>query len=154
MAKQKITDIVAELAQPVVELADCELVDVVYEKEGSDWFLRVYIDKPGGVTLDDCEKISRPLNEILDEKDPIPQAYYLEVSSPGLERQLKKPRDFERALGNLVEIKLYKAVDNRKRYEGELISYDGNVLAIKTENNEILEFKVEQIAKVKTIVKF
>jgi len=154
MAKQKITDIVAELAQPVVEQADCELVDVVYEKEGSDWFLRVYIDKPGGVTLDDCEKISRHLNEILDEKDPIPQAYYLEVSSPGLERQLKKPRDFERALGNLVEIKLYKAVDNRKRYEGELISYDGNVLAIKTENNEILEFKVEQIAKVKTIVKF
>jgi ribosome maturation factor RimP len=154
MAKQKVSEIVAELTQPVVEQAGCELVDVEYVKEGSDWFLRVYIDKPGGITLDDCERVSRPLNEILDEKDPIPQAYYLEVSSPGLERPLKKPRDFEKALGNLVEIRLYKAVDNRKRYEGELISYDGNALAIKMENNVTVEFQMDQIAKVKTIVKF
>ncbi|NMA66714.1 MAG: ribosome maturation factor RimP [Clostridiaceae bacterium] len=154
MAKKSISEIIASLAEPVVQEAGCELVDVEYVKEGADWFLRVYIDKPGGVTLEDCENVSRPLNKIIDEEDPIKNAYYLEVSSPGLERKLKKPRDFEKALGSLVEIRLYQAVDNRKRFEGELVSFDGDCLKIKTENDEEYEFCMEQIAKAKTLVKF
>ncbi|NLM74886.1 MAG: ribosome maturation factor RimP [Clostridiaceae bacterium] len=154
MSKKSIPELVATLAEPIVEDAGCELVDVEYVKEGTNWFLRVYIDKPGGVTLDDCENVSRPLDKVLDEQDFIKNAYYLEVSSPGLERKLKKPRDFERALGSLVEIRLYKAVDNRKRFEGELISFDGDSLVIRTEDDEEHHFKVEDIAKAKTIVKF
>lgn len=154
MAKKSIAEIVTELALPIVEDAGCELVDVEFVKEGGDWFLRVYIDKSGGVSLDDCEKVSRAVNDILDEKDPIPHAFYLEVSSPGLERQLKKPRDFEKAIGQLVEVKLYKAVNNTKRYEGELTAYDGNTLTIKAETNEIHQFTMDQIAKVKTLIKF
>jgi ribosome maturation factor RimP len=154
MAKKSISEIVTELALPIVEDAGCELMDVEFIKEGGDWFLRIYIDKTGGVTLDDCEKVSRAVNDILDEKDPIQHAFYLEVSSPGLERQLKKPRDFEKAIGQLVEVKLYKAVGNTKRYEGELVAYDGETLAIKTENDESHQFTMDQIAKVKTLIKF
>lgn len=153
MAKKSISETISELALPIVEEAGCELVDVEFLKEGADWFLRVYIDKSGGVSLDDCEKVSRPLNDKIDEKDPIPHAFYLEVSSPGLERPLKKPRDFEKAIGNLVEIKLFKAVDNTKRFEGELVSYDGKSITIKTDTNESHQFQMEQIAKVKTLIK-
>lgn len=153
MAKKGIAEIVAELALPIAAEAGCELVDVEFLKEGGDWFLRIYIDKPGGISLDDCEKVSRAVNSILDEKDPIPHAFYLEVSSPGLERQLKKPKDFEKALGQLVEIKLFKAVDNSKRYEGELTAYDGKSLTIKTNTDESHQFQMEQIAKVKTLIK-
>jgi len=154
MSRKNIAELVASLAEPIVEDAGCELVDVEYVKEGPDWFLRVYIDKPGGVTLDDCENVSKLLDKVIDEKDPIPNAYYLEVSSPGLERKLKKPRDFEKAVGSLVEIRLYKAIDNRKRFEGELVSFGGNLLVIRTENNEEYQLSLEQVAKAKTIVKF
>ncbi len=154
MAKASISEIVAALALPIVEEAGCELVDVEFVKEGGNWFLRVYIDKPEGVSLDDCEKVSRPLSDIIDERDPIPHAFYLEVSSPGIERPLKKRRDFEKAIGSPVEIKLFKAINNTKRYEGELISYDGKTLTIKTESNENLDFQIEQIAKVKRIFNF
>ena len=154
MAKKNIAETVYELALPIVEEMGCELYDVEFLKEGSDWFLRVYIDKIGGITLEDCEKVSRPLNAKIDEIDPISHAFYLEVSSPGLERTLKKPRDFERSIGQLVEIKLFQAIENTKRYEGELVSYDGKSLSIKTETNESLQFQIEQIAKIKTLIKF
>jgi ribosome maturation factor RimP len=154
MAKESLTDIVSRLALPIVEETGCELVDVEYVKEGRDWFLRVYIDKPGGVTLDDCEKVSRQLDKKIDEIDPVSHPFYLEVSSPGIERPLKKPRDFERAMGNPVEIRLFKPVDNRKRFEGELIFYDGKSLAIKDENNIEHKFMIEQIAKAKRVFKF
>ncbi|NLU52291.1 MAG: ribosome maturation factor RimP [Clostridiaceae bacterium] len=154
MSKSKIADIVASMAQPIVEEAGCELVDVEYVKEGGSWFLRIYIDKPGGVTLDDCENVSRPLNDLIDEKDPIPHAYYLEVSSPGLERPLKKPRDFEKAVGSLVEIKLYKAADGKKSFVGRLDSFDGDTVSLKTENDEICRFHIEQIAKAKRKIEF
>lgn len=153
MAKTSISEVVTSLALPIVEEAGCELVDVEFIKEGGSWFLRVYIDKPGGVSLEDCEKVSRPLNEIIDEKDPIPHAFYLEVSSPGLERPLKKPRDFEKAIGALLEIRLFKAIDNIKRFEGELVSYDGESLTIKTEANLRYQFQIEQIAKAKRKIK-
>lgn len=154
MVKKNVTETVTEIALPIVEQAGYELVDVEYVKEGQAWFLRVYIDKPGGVTLDDCENISRPLNDRLDELDPIPHSFYLEVSSPGLERPLKKPADFKRAIGSPVEIRLYKAVDGVKRYEGELVAYDGESLAIKTEKKEELKFMMDQISKAKKVFKF
>lgn len=154
MAKSSIAEIVTDLSQPIVEDAGCELVDVEFVKEGENWFLRVYIDKPGGVTLDDCEKVSRPLNEILDEKDPISHSFYLEVSSPGVERPLKKPRDFEKAIGCTIEVRLFKAVENTKRFEGELLSFDRDSITIKTDNNENYIFNREQIAKVKKVFKF
>lgn len=154
MAKISISDKVRSIALPIVEEAGCELVDVEFVKEGGSWFLRVYIDKTGGVTLEDCEKVSQPLNQRIDEQDPIPHAYYMEVSSPGLERTLKSARDYEKAMGKTVEIKLFKAVDGIKRYEGTLESYDGKQLSVKLDSGEIKAFQTEQVGKVKTILKF
>ena len=154
MAKESISDIVWSLALPVVQDAGCELVDVEYVKEGNSWFLRVYIDKEGGVIHEDCEKVSQPLNKIIDERDPISHPFYFEVSSPGLERPLKRPRDFEKAVGKSVEIRLFKAVDGLKRYEGLLDSYDGKEATIKLDSGETRIFPLDQIAKGKTIFKF
>jgi len=154
MAKKNISEMVKEIALPVVSEAGCELVDVEYIKEGGNWFLRVYIDKPEGVSLDDCENISRPLNVMLDQLDPIDHEYFLEVSSPGIERPLKKPEDFAKAVGSIIEIKLFKAVDNTKRFEGELISCDDGHLAIRTEDNKNYVFELKDIAKAKKVFKF
>ena len=142
------------IALPIVAEAGCELVDVEFVKEGSNWFLRVYIDKPEGVSLEDCENVSRPLNNKIDELDPISHEFFLEVSSPGLERPLKKTEDFAKAIGSIVEIRLFKAVDNIKQFEGELVSYDENHLTIKTEDEKSYQFKLEDIAKAKKVFKF
>ena len=104
-----------ELVTPLIEQNNFELVDIEYVKEGSNWYLRVYIDKPGGINVDDCELISRALSDKLDEEDFIDDAYILEVSSPGLGRPLKKDKDFERSLGEDVEIKLYRMKDGTKK---------------------------------------
>lgn len=154
MAKQSISDMVWSMALPIVEEAGCELVDVEFLKEGSDWFLRVIIDKDEGVSHEDCERVSQPLNKILDERDPISHPFYLEVSSPGLERRLKRPRDYERSLGKLVEIRLFKAIDGVRRYEGHLESFDGKDVSIRLDSDELKIFSLDQIAKAKTIVKF
>lgn len=154
MAKESISDMVWSLALPIVEEAGCELVDVEFVKEGSDWFLRVFIDKEGGISHEDCERVSQPLNKILDERDPISHPFYFEVSSPGLERPLKRPRDYERALGKLVEIRLFKAVDGTKRYEGHIESFDGKEVSIRLDSQEVRTFSLDQIAKAKTIFKF
>ena len=124
----KVTDIVAELAAPIVEEAGCSLWDVEYVKEAGDWFLRVYIDKEEGVSIQDCEAVSRPLSDKLDEADPIEGSYTFEVSSAGADRVLKKPEHFDRFLGAEVEVKLYRAKDGRKDYVGLLQSnVDGDV---------------------------
>ena len=154
MAKVSITEIVWSMALPIVEEAGCELVDVEYVKEGGNWILRVIIDKNGGVSHEDCERVSQPLNRILDERDPISHPFYLEVSSPGLERRLKRPGDYERALGKLVEIRLFKAVDGTKRYEGYLESFDGKELSIRLDSGEIKTFPLDQVAKAKTLFKY
>jgi ribosome maturation factor RimP len=117
---KKVTDIVAALAEPVVKKHGCELWDVEYVREAGSWFLRVYIDRDDGVTLEQCEAVSRELDPILDARDPIPDSYTFEVSSAGAERQLKRPSDFQRFLGHLVEVRLYKALDGRKEYVGTL----------------------------------
>ena len=124
----KVTDVVAQLATPVVEQAGCSLWDVEYVKEAGEWFLRVYIDKEGGVSIDDCEAVSRPLSDLLDEADPIEGSYTFEVSSAGADRVLKKPKHFARFQGQEVEVKLYRPRDGRKDFVGVLRSWqDGDV---------------------------
>ena len=145
MSKKNIAQIVEEIAEPIVIEAGCELDYIEFIKEGSNWFLRVFIDKPGGISHEDCENVSRPLNQKLDELNPISQAFYLEISSPGIERPLKKPRHFEKAIGSQVEIRLYEAIDNIKRFEGELMSYNEDNLVIVTETGVEHEFKKEQM---------
>ena len=124
----KITDTVWNLAKPIAEAQGVELWDVEYVKEAGQWFLRVYIDKDGGIGINDCEAFSRTLDPILDESDPIPGSYVFEVSSAGAERELKRPGDFEKFIGSSVEVRLYQALDGRKTYTGTLVSYaDGDV---------------------------
>lgn len=124
----KVTDTVAALALPVVESAGCKLWDVEYVKEAGSWFLRVYIDKEGGVSINDCEAISRPLSDLLDQADPIEGSYTFEVSSAGADRALKKPEHFAAFLGAEVEVKLYRPREGRKEFVGLLKSFqDGNV---------------------------
>ncbi len=125
-----------ELILPIVESYDFELVDVEYVKEGGTWYLRAYIDKPGGIAVDDCAMVSRQFSEILDEKDYISEAYIFEVSSPGLGRPLKKDKDFERNMGSDVEIRTYRAINKQKEFIGELVAYDKNTVTIKIEEVE------------------
>ena len=140
----KITEKVEALAKPVVEDEGCELWAVEYVREAGSWYLRVLIDKDGGVGIDDCERISRRLDPILDEADPIPDSYVFEVGSAGAERELKRPSDFERYIGSEVEVKLYQPYQGKKSYGGCLEAYeDGNV----TVSSVLL--KKEQIAQVK-----
>lgn len=140
----RISEKVEKLARPIVEEAGCELWDVEYIKEAGTWYLRILIDKEGGVGIADCEEISRRLDPILDEEDPIPDSYVFEVGSAGAERELKRPSDFERFIGSTVEVKLYQAHDGKKSIVGELRSYEnGNITVSET------ELKKEQIAQVK-----
>ena len=121
---------------PILEENGFDLVDVEYVKEGSNWYLRVYIDKPGGITIEDCVLVSRSMSDILDREDYVEDAYTFEVSSPGLMRPLKKDKDFQRNLGNEVEIKTYRMVDKQKEFAGVLKSYDEQNITIETEDGE------------------
>lgn len=119
-----------QLIQPIIDANNFELFDVEYVKEGSDYYLRVYIDKEGGITVDDCQLVSRAFNEILDREDYIADQYIFEVSSPGLLRPLKKEKDYVRSIGRLIDIKLYKAVDGQKEYTGVLKEYDTDTVTL------------------------
>lgn len=154
MARKKIEDIVTELALPIAEKHSFELVDVEYLKEGAHWYLRVYIDKPGGITIDDCQMVSEELGKKLDKADPIQQSYYLEVSSPGLDRPLKKERDFERYKGEQVEVKLFQPVYKQKVFEGELLGLENNIISIKLDDGSVMEFDRDKTATVKRVIKF
>ncbi len=127
-----------QLILPILNEKQFELVDVEYVKEAGDWYLRAYIDKPGGITIDDCEAVSRKLSDLLDEADFIPDAYILEVSSPGITRPLKKDRDYDRNIGKPVEIKLFKAVSGRKEITADLVSYDKDTVTVSEDGNEIV----------------
>lgn len=131
-----------------------DLVDVEFVKEFGSYFLRVYIDKPGGVNLDDCQAMSEMLSEKLDEKDPIGTAYYLEVSSPGLDRPLKTDKDLDRNIGKDIEINLYTALNNKKKYEGNLKQYDENYITITDDKDNITEVPREAISLIRLSVKF
>ena len=136
MAKKDAYEERAEaLLQPIVEANGCEIYDVEYVKEGSEWYLRAYIDKPDGVNINDCENVSRAFSEKLDENDFIPDAYILEVSSPGLGRALKKDRHLEKSLGDEVEVKTYKPIERQKEFVGILKAYDKDTITIELEEN-------------------
>ncbi|MEB1810126.1 MAG: ribosome maturation factor RimP [Bacillaceae bacterium] len=137
----KVTDITEELVSPIVDELDLELVDIEFKKEGKNWFLRVFIDSENGVDIEDCGTVSERLSEKLDELDPITQAYFLEVSSPGAERPLKKEKDLYKAVGKNVHVTTYEPIEGEKAFEGKLIEFDGSDLKIevkiKTRKKEI-----------------
>ena len=149
----KITEAVRAFAEPVVEANGCKLWDVEYVREGSDWFLRVYIDKEGGVNIDDCEAVSRALDPILDEKDPIPDSYTFEVCSAGLERVLKRPSDFEQFLGSRVSIRLFRPVDGSKEFVGTLTGYENGDVTVEIAGGS-RTFRKAELAQVRLYVEF
>ena len=133
----KITEAVANLAKGVVEAEGCSLWDVEYVREAGSYYLRVYIDKPGGVSINDCEAISRTLDKLLDEADPIPDSYIFEVASAGAERELKRPSDFEAFLGSEVEVRTYKPINGQKVFVGTLEKYEDGAVTLSSGKKQI-----------------
>ena len=149
----KVTEIVAKLAEPVVKQFGCELWDVEYVREGSDYFLRLYIDKDGGVDITDCEAISRAVDPILDEKDPIQGSYHFEVCSAGLERALKRPSDFERFMGSAITVKLYRPRNGLKEIPCVLTGYENGKVTVEA-GKETITFEKSEVALVRLRVEF
>lgn len=155
MAKQNNTEKkVLTILEPILEEKALELADLEFIKEGPNWYLRVYIDKDGGVTIEDCENVSRILEKKLDEADPIEQAYILEVSSPGIDRPLKKPEHFKKYIGEIIDIKLYKPLEGKKEYQGELKQFDDGVITIIQEDGKEMQFVQKETASVRLAVIF
>ncbi|NWQ44210.1 ribosome maturation factor RimP [Bacillus sp. EB106-08-02-XG196] len=153
----KVTEVVEELTQPIILELGLELVEIEFVKEGKNWFLRVYIDKENGVDIEDCGIVSERLSEKLDELDPITQNYFLEVSSPGAERPLKKAKDFEKAIGKNVFIKTYEPIDGEKGFEGKLLEYDGQTVKVEMKiktRKKVIEIPVEKVASARLAVIF
>ena len=144
----KITDIVTQLADPAARELGLELWDVEYVREAGQWFLRIYVDKDGGVNISDCEALSKALDPLLDEADPIPDSYVFEVSSAGAERELKRPGDFEKFLGSPVEVRLYKPVNGSKTCLGTLKGYNDGAVCVESGGREYV-FEKAQVAKVR-----
>ena len=144
----KITEIVAELSKPICEECGCELWDVEYVKEAGEWFLRVYIDKEGGVSINDCVAVTHALDPILDERDLIQESYTFEVSSAGVERRLRRDSDFERFMGSFCAVRLYKARDGTKEYTGCLAGYDAGDVTIRLKTGEEIKFTKAEVASV------
>jgi len=149
----KKEDKLYELIQPQVELLNYECVDVTFEKRSKDFVLTIYIDHEGNIGLDDCEKVSLAIEAYLDETDPIEQPYVLEVSSPGLGRPLKRPRDFEKALNQQVEVNCFMPINGVKQMSGKLVSYDDETVRIQTENDEI-ELSLKAISRIAPEIEF
>lgn len=149
----KITDQVWQFSEPVVKAHGCSLWDVEYVREGGAWFLRLYIDKPGGVNIDDCEAISRAIDPILDEEDPIADSYSFEVCSAGLERVLKRPGDFAQFMGHSVTVKLYRPVDGLKEFTGTLTGYCDGAVSIESAG-KTYNFEKTELAQVRLHVDF
>jgi len=153
----KVTETVSQLVTPILDDMGLELVDIEYVKEGKDWFLRVYIDKEAGIDIEECGLVSERLSEKLDEVDPIVHNYFLEVSSPGAERPLKKDKDFENAIGKNVFIKTYEPIEGEKQFEGILTQFDGITVTveikIKTRKKNV-DIPYEKIAQARLAVSF
>ena len=149
----KVTEQVAQFALPIVESFGCQLWDVEYVREGSERFLRVYIDKDGGIDIDDCEKIHRALDPVLDEKDPIAESYYFEVCSAGLERALKRPGDFERFMGSPITVKLYRPRNGLKEIPCVLRGYEDGRVTVEA-GKETITFEKSEVALVRLRVEF
>ena len=149
----KITDQVTEFAKPVVESFGCKLWDVEYVREGSEYFLRLYLDKEGGVDINDCEAISRAVDPVLDEKDPIQGSYHFEVCSAGLERALKRPSDFERFMGSNITVKLYRPRNGLKEIPCVLRGYEDGKVTVEA-GKETITFEKSEVALVRLRVEF
>ena len=149
----KVTELIEKLAQPVVEAHGCSLWDVEFVREGTEYFLRLYLDKDGGVDITDCEAISRAMDPILDEKDPIQQSYHFEVCSAGLERALKRPSDFERFMGSPITVKLYRPVNGLKELPCVLKGYEDGRITVEA-GKEMIVFEKSQVALVRLRVEF
>lgn len=142
------------LLAPIVAANGCEIYDVEYVKEGSDWYLRAYIDKEGGVTIEDCEKVSRAVSDIMDREDFIKDAYILEVSSPGLGRALKKDKHLSRSIGEEVEIKTYRPIGKQKEFSGVLKAFDEESVTIETEEAVSMKFARSDVALIRLALDF
>ena len=149
----KITEKVTQMALPIVEAHGCTLWDVEYVREGSEYFLRLYLDKDGGVDINDCEAISRAMDPILDEEDPIPESYHFEVCSAGLERPLKRPSDFERFMGEPIMVKLYRPRNGLKEIPGILRGYENGCVTMEA-GKETITFQKSEVALVRLRVEF
>jgi ribosome maturation factor RimP len=149
----RVTDIVEGLVTPILDQKELELVDIEFVKEGSNWFLRVFIDKEGGIDIDDCGSVSEQLSKRLDEVDPISDPYFLEVSSPGIERPLKKPKDFVWAQGKMVSIKTLVPIEEMKVFEGTLASFDGSVITVE-EGPNVYHIPLEQVESARLSIVF
>lgn len=154
LKKEDIEKKTEELIQPIIDENNFELVDVEYVKEAGTYYLRAYIDKEGGINIDDCELVSRALSDKLDEKDFIEDAYILEVSSPGLGRQLKKDKDFIRSIGEEVDIKLYRPIEKQKDFNGILEKYDGQIITIRIDDDTTMDFPKKDIALIRLAFDF
>jgi ribosome maturation factor RimP len=152
--REEYEQLTEELVMPIIEQNNFELVDVEYVKEASNYYLRIYIDKAGGITVDDCEIVSRALGDLLDAKDFIEESYVLEVSSPGLGRPLKKEKDFKRSIGMEVEIHLYKAIDRQKDYTGVLIAYSDDDVTIAVDDDKEMKIERKDIALIRLAFDF
>ena len=149
----KVTELVASFAEPIVKQHGCELWDVEYVREGSEYFLRLYLDKEGGVDINDCEAVSRAVDPILDEKDPIQGSYHFEVCSAGLERALKRPADFEQFMGSPIMVKLYRPRNGLKEIPGILRGYDDGRVTAEC-GKETITFEKSEVALVRLRVEF
>jgi ribosome maturation factor RimP len=145
----KINEFVFELVKPIVEEKGLEVVAVEYVKEGGNWFLRIYIDKEGGVELEDCQEVSREVSSILDKKDPIPQSYFLEVSSPGIERLLQTEKDFLKFRGSIVVVHTYVPIDGQKKIKGALGIVDEEIIEILCDEEKVIRVPREKVSQVR-----
>lgn len=152
-SKKDIESITEKLLSPILTENNFECVDIEFLQEAGSWFLRVYLDKEGGITINDCELVSRALEKELDKKDPIKDPYILEVSSPGLDRPLKKDKDFERHLGDQVELKLYKAINKNKDFTGTLVAYTEETITVNVDDEDV-EFLRKDIAIIRLAIIF
>ena len=149
----KIENQVQELLEPIIEKIGYELYDVIFAKEGKDYYLKIFIDKKDGIGIEDCEKVTNAINDILDEKDFISDSYFLEVSSPGLERLLRKEKHFLDNIGKEVTIKLYRPINKKKEFTGILKGFENNIVSLEIEK-EILKFELKETVSVNTVFNF
>ena len=152
--RKSIEASIEKIANPIADELGFELVDIEFIKENSQYFLRVYIDKLGGIGLDDCQKMSQSLGEILDKEDPISVSYYLEVSSPGLDRPLKTDKDLKRNLNKEITVKLYEAIDGKKNFEGILESLNEEYIYLRIDENKVMDILKSKISLIRLVVKF
>lgn len=154
LKKNDIEQLTFKITEPIVEELDMELVDIEYIKEGPNMYLRVYIDKVGGVSLDDCQRVSEQLSEALDREDPISENYFLEISSPGIDRPLKNDKDLQRSIGKDVEISLYKSSEGKKKLIGKLLNFDEENIYIEDEDSKEISIEKNIISKINLAVIF